>query len=97
MASWFDQFRKGLAGLMIEFLVIQVESLLAVARHDKSEFNTILTRSILALGLDCPTTASFPEVFKATTRWRKKGAWSRSPLGGRASLVAARERAHYFS
>ena len=51
---------------------------------------------MLALGLDCPTTASFPEVFKATTRLRKKGACSRSPLGGRASLVAARERTHYF-
>jgi len=67
-----------------------------VARRDKSEFNPILTWPMLALGPDCPTTASFPEVFKATTRWRKKGACSRSPLGGRASLVAARERTHYF-
>src|SRR5215475_9731892 len=47
--------------------------LLAVARRDKSEFNPILTWLMLALGLDCPINASFPEVFKATTRRRKVG------------------------
>lgn len=37
MASWFDQFRKGLAGLMIEILAIQVEMTLATTRRDRDE------------------------------------------------------------
>jgi hypothetical protein len=35
MASWFDRFRNGLAGLMIEFLVIQVKMTLATTKRDR--------------------------------------------------------------
>jgi hypothetical protein len=37
MASWFDQFRKGLAGLMIEFLVIQVGMTLVTTGRGRHE------------------------------------------------------------